>query len=491
MRIIKKYWYEIAVCLIVLVALVLRFYNYDTRWVLAHDQARDALVAREALNQHKIPVLGPFSQAGTFVMGPIWYWLVAASTAIYPSSIFAPWIVVTMSFVAIVYLMILIGREMDGKLFGLMLGIIAAISSSQVAQSTNLTNPSGVAIFSALAVYCSIRYIKTGKNLFLFLFPFFIAIAANIHLQAIGLLAIVPVTLIVKRPNLKQLIYFILGFVIPFVPLMIFDFNNNFYDYRSMLDYYLYGQYRIYVPNRWLTYLSVYWPSSWGYIVGGTKEVGYLIISLLSLTVLYIGIFKKKISKPMLSIILSFLLILIMLRFFRGERFDGYILFAHPFIVILSGWTILSLMKLNKILGSILFGIILVGSMYVNVLTIKNSTNHSAIQVNEWVNKLTQEYPDRKFVIYDLKGEHKGLSLPLSLFLDVSGKISDNGMKIGLAVDPSGKLEYQSIFKDQEGYQFFNLNGVGPDKLKEEGWFNANPSAIYGETEEWFIGKEL
>ena len=43
---------------------LLRFYNYDVRWALAHDQARDALVAREALRQHKIPVLGPFLKQG-------------------------------------------------------------------------------------------------------------------------------------------------------------------------------------------------------------------------------------------------------------------------------------------------------------------------------------------------------------------------------------------------------------------------------------------
>lgn len=489
MKIIKEHWYGIVVGLIILAAFILRFYNYDTRWVLAQDQARDALIGREALSQHRIPVLGPFSQAGTFVMGPVWYWLVAAATAIYPNSVFTPWIVLTLSFVFIVYLMILIGREIEGKLFGVILGIIAAISSSQVAQSTNLTNPSGVSVFSALAVYFSIRYVKTGKSLFLFLFPFFIAIAANIHLQSIGLLSIILVALIIKRPNLKQLIFPIFGLVIPFIPLIIFDLNHNLYDYKSMLDYYLFGQYRIYIPNRWLTYLFDYWPSAWGYIVGGTKEVGYLIISLFSLTVIYLGVFKKKISKPMLSVLLPFLLILFMLRFYRGERFPAYILFTHPFIIVLSGWVILTLIKLNKILGAIVFGIVIVGGMSVNLQTIKNSTNHNAVIVNDWKNQLIKKYPNKKFAVYTLKGEYKSLALPLSLFLDVDNRINDKGMKIGIA--RFGKYEYQLISEDSDGFQLYNINGIQPNKLKTEWWFNANPSAIYSETEDWFIGRKF
>ena len=489
---VRKHWFGICVALVVLLAGLLRFYNYDVRWALAHDQARDALVAREALRQHKIPVLGPFSQAGSFVMGPIWYWFVAASTAIYPNFILTPWIVLTLSFVFVVYLMILIGKEIDGKLFGIILGIITAISSSQVAQSTNLTNPSGVVIFSVLAVYFSIKYIKTGKNLFLFLFPFFIAIAINIHLQAIGLLAIIPAALVIKKPYLKQLIYLILCFAIPFGPLIIFDLNHNFYNFRSMLDYYLYGQYRIYVPNRWLTYVLEYWPFAWGYIVGGIKEAGYLIILLLSLMVLYLGVIKKRISKPMLFIILVFLFIFVMLRYYRGERFDSYLIFVHPFVLILTGWTILSLIKLNKILGLVFFGIIIIGGMYINILTIKNTTNHTASQVDNWKNQLIKKYPDKKFTIYDFQQKNKSSSLPLSLYLDVDNKIDDKGTKVGLVIATSGaRFAHPSIYGERMGWQLLDLSSSTSAELLQEGWFNANPSAIYKETEEWFIGKKL
>lgn len=336
---IKQHWFFLSILLILSLAIFLRFYNYENRWGLAHDQARDALVAREALRQHKIPVLGPFSQAGSFVMGPIWYWLVALATSIYPTSILTPWIVLTLSCVLVVYIMILIGKELESKRLALILGIFTAISTAQIAQSTNLTNPSGIAILSASALYFAIKYVKTGRKLFIFLSPLFISLAINVHLQAIGLLFLIPSMVAIQKPDLKKILLLLIAIVIPFIPLIIFDIAHNFYNARSMIDYILYGQYRIYIPNRWLTYMGIFWPNAWAKIIGGSLVLGYLTIGFLTITTFY-AFFKKKITKPLLTLIISFLLMLIMLRYFRGEKFDSYLVFLHPFVIALTGWMV-------------------------------------------------------------------------------------------------------------------------------------------------------
>ena len=66
----------VATWIIVGIAFVLRFYNYNNRWGLAYDQAHDALVARYALEAGKIPLVGPFSSAGAFQTGGEWYWII-------------------------------------------------------------------------------------------------------------------------------------------------------------------------------------------------------------------------------------------------------------------------------------------------------------------------------------------------------------------------------------------------------------------------------
>ncbi len=442
---LRKHWFGVCVFSIILLAAFLRFYDYGNRWGLAYDQARDALVGREALSQHKIPTVGPFSSAGAFVTGPEWYWFVSLATAIYPDSILTPWIVLTLSFVLAAYMMILIGTEIESKLFGLLLGLLTAVSTSQIAQSANLTNPSAVVIFSMLAVYFCIRYVKTGRSFFIFLFIFFISLSINMHFQSIGLLIMIPIALFMRKPKMKQLVYLMSGFVIPFIPLIIFDINNNLYNARGIIDYYLYGQYKIYVPNRWLTYTLVYWPSAWAHIVGGTKESGYFIILVLTSFVFYFGVIKRAISKQVLLFILSFACIFLMLRYYRGERFDAYILFTHPFVITLTGWVIYNLYNFKKYIGLAFFLLILAGSLTQNAQLIKNSTNHTALTASNWKDRLIRMHPNRKFSVYDFKGENKSLSLPLSLFLDVDDKISNNGIKIGLVAEDKEKVKYPTV----------------------------------------------
>ena len=43
---IQKNWYLIALLLVIVLAFLLRFANYQNRWGLAYDQARDVIVAR-------------------------------------------------------------------------------------------------------------------------------------------------------------------------------------------------------------------------------------------------------------------------------------------------------------------------------------------------------------------------------------------------------------------------------------------------------------
>ena len=488
---INRHWFGIFVILIITLSIFLRFYNYENRWALASDQARDALVGREALGQHKIPIIGPFSSAGVFVTGPQWYWLIALATSIYPGYVLMPWIALTLSFVLAVYIMILIGTEISGKLFGLILGLLTAVSPSQIAQSTNLTNPSAVVIFSVLSVYFCLRYIKTGKSFFIFLFTFFISLSINMHFQSIGLLIMIPIALFMRKPKMKQLAYLMGGLIIPFIPLIIFDLNNGLYNTRGIIDYYLYGQYRIYVPNRWLTYALVYWPSAWSHIIGGPKEFGYFIILLLTSFVFYFGVIKRAISKQILLFILSFACIFLILRYYRGERFDAYILFTHPFVITLTGWVIYNLYNFKKYIGLALLLLILAGSLTQNAQLIKNSTNQTALTASNWKDKLIRVYPNRKFSVYDLKGENKSLSLPLSLFLDVDDKISNNGIKIGFIVEDKEKVKYPAVIEMGGGYQLFDLSKFDKNYLLKEGWFIMNPEAIYHSTEEWYVGKKL
>lgn len=483
---IIKHWFLILALLILAIATFLRFYNFENRWGLAYDQARDVIVAREALKMHKLPLIGPFASAGQFVYGPQWYWILMFMIEIFPNAVLTPWIIQTALYVAVVLLMIFIGKEIQGKFFGILVGLLIAVSPMQISYATNLISPSMVSIFSILSVYFFVKFIKKQKNLDGFLMALSIATAVNIHFQAIGLLVLIPISFIFGTHSIKKALILLIGAIIPFTPLIIFDFSTNFFESRNWLDYYLYGQYRMYVPNRWLTYLGVYWPDVWAKIVGGNKILGYGAIFFLSLFSFYL-VFKKKITKSVLSIIISFLCMVTLLRYYRGERVDSYIVFLHPFVLILTSWVIYTFFKINRAIGLTLFLLLFFSSIQFSMIGIQNATNHSSAKAQHWKDILTHTYPGQKFAVYDYKYSGVSNSFSLVMFLEADGKLDDNGYKIGFGNPPgSYSIFHPEILGNKTGYVLKDLNSSSSTQLDKEQWAFINPSMIYHSTVEWY-----
>lgn len=160
LRKLNKYSLPLILC----ISFFLRFVNYGNRWGLAIDQSRDVTVSTFALTHHLIPIIGPFSSAGKFVYGPELYWLISLFVSVYPKEVLTPWIIQSLLFVFITFVMYLIGKEVFNKNFGLLLSFLTAISTSQLAQSTNLTSPSLAGIFSVFCLYFFVRFIKYSKK---------------------------------------------------------------------------------------------------------------------------------------------------------------------------------------------------------------------------------------------------------------------------------------------------------------------------------------
>jgi len=484
---------KILLYLILGLAFILRFYNYQNRWGLAYDQARDVIVSTYALYNHLIPLTGPFSSAGQFIYGPQWFWIISFLTAIYPNTIITPWIMQTLLYVFAVYIMFLIGKEIIGENFGLIAAFLTAISTAQVLFSTNLTSPSMVGIFSIFTVYFFIRFIKYSKNFDAFLFSFLVATTVNIHFQAVGLLFLLPVAFLLSKRKIKQLGILIIGFTIPFLPLLLFDLRTNFFETRNMLDYYLYGQQRIYVPNRWLTYAGSFWPKAWGDIIGGSIFFGYFtIFCLVILTI--VNFIRKKIPKEILGIIISFLLIFIMLRYYKGQIFGGYTVFLDPFVLILTSWVLYEILRFKKSIFYLLILIISISTIYIDVREASAATNLTAKYSFEWSNLLIKKVPNKKFVIYDYNNNFDNMSRPLSLYLYNKNKLDDDGLRIGIINGtPSAIMKDQKKFPIILGelgqYQFIDLSASSDASLKKNKWFPVNPSDVYGSLEDWYKNK--
>lgn len=308
-RKLQKSYFLILASLIVVLALFLRFYDYDNRWGLAYDQAYGALVARYALDTFQLPLLGPFSSAGPFQTGGEWYWFIMLGTLLSPSSVISPWILLSISSVVFVILLIFLGKELINQQFGLIVGLLAAVSTSEIAQSFNLTNQSIISLISLLAIWASIRYIRWKQTKYLFFLGFLTSLAVTIHLQGVALIFLVITTLIFTGiPNIREIGALILGFIIPAIPMLIFGTKSGFVNSKNMIQYFLYDQYKVsfeVLNRRWLTYIGYFWPESLAHILGGEKIIS-LVIAFGVGAISIFSFIKKKISTEWLVLIVAF-----------------------------------------------------------------------------------------------------------------------------------------------------------------------------------------
>ncbi|HUD05209.1 MAG TPA: glycosyltransferase family 39 protein [Patescibacteria group bacterium] len=491
--------YKASVTLITLLTLVIRFYNFPNRWGIGSDNARDAIIALEALSRHQLPLMGPFSSAGPFVTGGIYYWLVMASYIIFPFSISSPWILTGIISIISVVLLMYLGKILIGKRFSIIIGILAMLSPQYVGKSIELGNPTFVTVFAILTIICFVKVWQKNEIIFSFLMGISIGLAISMHYEAINLLIFALAVLFIPKFSLKKRITTFLvtclGVFIPSLPILYWDAHQSFANTRNILDYLLIAQYRIYVPNSWKLFLFNYFPVYWGRVVGNFYWVGLALFFASGLT-FFLSIFRKRVSLQMFFLGIIFLILLFINKSYRGERTDDYLIYLIPFILIFTAFLIEQFFTFRNKLVKSLGLILLVFLILMNWLTIKNAFIYkNAISSEEMIIKtLNQKYPNQKFSIYDYKHENSGYSLPLSLLLRNAGELDKNGVRIGIncyGKDCPGKR--LTILTTPVRIE--SLSFISPAKLAEDDkkglWVSVNASSVYDNQVGWLNKDQL
>src|SRR3989339_485020 len=278
--------------LIILVAVVWRFWDYQNRWVLNQDQARDATIALYALRNSKVPEIGSPSSAGPFNFGPWYFWLIMLSERIVPTVV-GPWIGFTVLSVISVILYYLTG--------GWITGILAAISVGLVENAPDMLNTVIVGWTSAVALWALWR-----KKYFLM--GLFVGLSINSHFQSWGLLSLIVAAVVLEKERLKTMWRSGAGLATSFLPLLWFDVRHGLVWARSVVEYYTVGVKRFYVPVRWLTEVRDFWPQLFGSVTVGIKGFGYVWLVAGVVAIFLMIKNKKKIERFWLILGLSLLI---------------------------------------------------------------------------------------------------------------------------------------------------------------------------------------
>jgi 4-amino-4-deoxy-L-arabinose transferase-like glycosyltransferase len=477
-RFVKENKIAIILLVIVLFGASLRFFNYPARYGFDIDATRDAILTQYAAVHNLWPMIGPMSALGSFNFGPWYYYQLILFQHLAPFS-YAPWIYITLTSLVVIVIMYGIGLELFNKQFGLVLALLTAVSPGQIISGTGLSNPDLVSLFAALSLWLFIRLLKAKSSSWTaLLFGLAIGIGINCHYQMVYFI-LLPFLLFVfcKKGKVKVLLFSLFGIFLSFLPLIFFNLTHHFQTVSGLMDYYVYGKNKIYVPNRWLFYLFDFWPAFWGYVFGFPAFVGLLLGGASILASLVIVV-KRKAPAVYVVIFSFFIVCFIFLRFFQSERASYYLLFLHPFLILFTGVLIWQALKVR--FGKIILGIILI-VMVIAGFKIALIHTHSVDSHVEYVNQerfLEKYYPDKKFSIFACNGQYRN-QVQGMVFLMSSNNLLGNDIKIGFKDShcryPEGIVENKKL--DIIGA--VDLTSYSTMQLKGYGWTLISPEYLY------------
>jgi len=494
---------SVILLLILALAIVLRFYKFNQRWAIDFDPARDILVARAALDLKKIPLIGSFSSAGPFVFGPLFYWFIMLSYFLTPGFIAAPFLLYTLLDVLFVYIMAKIGQQLWQKQGLLVLGLIAAVSTAQISRASNVNQPTLIPFFNSLMILFLLNYLKKRRYLYVFLAGLSLGLGLNMHFQALNLGAFVLLLLLAEKNNWKKIIFsnlvFLIGIIIPLLPLFYWDYTQGWKNILNVLDYFLIAQYRIYVPNRWLTYLGQYWPQVWSNVFGGQPMLGYIFMALVPLVLIY-QIIKKKLNKSIFGLAVVFLIMFIVNRYYRGVRFEGYMLYFYPLVMIFSAFVIINIDKIKVRFvspGLIFLTIALILTLKADYdlifkFQLRDNTPKQVIQ--RAIEKIKQQKPKKKFIVFDDRYQNPAPAITTSAFLYFENLIDEkNGDILGFSTEKQFDYPKLTTIEDiAETVYVYDLTNVWQKKgFEKKGWINVSPEYVCLDNLEWWKVKEF
>lgn len=478
---------------ILILGAFLRFYNYPYRYSLGEETVRDAVIGIQGARDLQFPLTGSFSSLGPFTFGPWYAYQLIVFYLIVPF-VYSPWIYLSIISVIYIFIMYKIGKIIGGNAFALVLSFLAAISPAQIISATHLTSHNNTNLFAALAIWVFLILINKNKSKWWnFLLGFIIGVGMNLHFQMGGLLSLPLIVFLYKR-KFTNFICSGLGVIVSFVPMLIFELNNHWFTTKNIFFYLTEGKNAIYVPNRWLFYVRDFWPSFWADALGVPVWFGNVVIILFIGSLIWLG-WKKKLSKNVLLLMGVFLINFVLLRYYWGPRFFGYLNFLRPFVFIFTAFAIINLKYKKIYIGLILLPLIVFFSYPRIVSELK--LDPFSKRMHDGVRELTVKHPDKKFALYSCSKEYESSynasTFSILFLLELEDRFSKDGLSVGLVYDCEYPQKNSLTFEEEINYPMLSKIGIvdfstaSKSAILEAGWSPISFAQIYDSYARWWF----
>jgi len=377
-----------------LICLFFGFFRINEKCGFEWDQEDDAVKVMNMIQQKKPVLIGPrVANANGFFVGPYhYYFLLPFYMATKGDPIAGAIAAIVVSIITSItgYL---VSEKLYGKKVGLIAGIIWTTMTNIVSWNVMYTS-----FFGIIGYFLCLKVINSKPRSFLWLMLIY-GLATTSHLVPIsmGLPVVVAWFLADKKPKIKQLFLGIGLFILPFIPIIIFDLRHDFLNFRKIGEFLFLNKNNGEI-NPWWLFLRSFWRGlnnifSWDIY---SQKILIFFSNLLVLLIIIREVWQFKIKQKILTVV-WIMTPLIILGFYRGNIPEYYYGLALSILPIFLGRFISKL----KIIMIILILLVLTGVRFLKIE--QNRPFISLCDKRKMVEYLVNQKDDEFFNIsYDL-----------------------------------------------------------------------------------------
>ncbi|MBU0998096.1 glycosyltransferase family 39 protein, partial [Patescibacteria group bacterium] len=417
----KKRFVYILLVLILIAGFILRSYNLKNSFSFSGEFGDNLLDIKNAVILKTIPLTGPPVSHPWLKFGPMYYWIMIPLMLVFKFDVLVgAWFGVLggTSIILINYFVI-------KKVFNEKIALVSSFLISFSPLWISFSRDARFFFFTTLVFYFFLyslwNFYENKKGLFILGFCY--SLFFHFHYSPILLFPILAYFVFLKRKSLKIKDYFNLlaGLFVPFVPLLIYDFKNNFQMFYKLI---------LWVPYRFAGFIGLYPKNNLTYetlnqsLIATTEFIGksftykssFWFYVLVIFLIIYIFSSYKYIKSKKFEFGYSFIYLSLLVGVFgiiiHGDVPVHYYLpvFSIP-IIIFSAFFVKVFQRNNSFIKSILSGVIVL-MLYINISYFINyyrSFDESTFSIEPNFVSLELQKQVSNYIVNDSEGKNYSL----------------------------------------------------------------------------------
>lgn len=405
------------------VGVFLRLYRLDETMTFIGDVGWFYLSARDMILKGEIPLVGITSSHIWLHQGPFWTYILAVLLWLFNFNPLSGGIFAAIFGIFTILAVYKVGKETFSDKAGLISSLLYSTSPVVVMNERTPYHTSFISFFTVLLFFSICKWIK-GRIIF---FPFSILllqILYNFELAAQVLWGIIFVILIFgiwKRKEwtigllrTKTILLSILAFLIPMMPVMIYDFSHGF---PQTFKFLLWIPYRILKHMNLLvelvpstheeSFLStlLFFKEFYQKLIFPSSNLLSLFVFIVCIVVVGVHIYKKRALSISVILLSLFMLIPFVGFLINKTPSEAYLPVLFPTIIIFTGWIINKIIEFRKITiyaVIFLFAMTIFNATFVIINILNDSSYKNRIRAAKEIIKKTEEKN------YNLVGKGRG-----------------------------------------------------------------------------------